>query len=64
MAKKNTPGGGNRAKQFFKNRYSGIQRKDTVNNQARVKDFILLRDEFILQAQKKIAQTLILHSKE
>ena len=41
-----------------------ISRKKTANNQTRVKDFILLKDEFLLQAQEEIVQTLILHSEE
>ena len=41
-----------------------IKRKKIVINQTRVKDFILLKDEFLLQAQDEIAQTLILHSEE
>ena len=41
-----------------------IKKKKSVKNQTRVKDFILLKDEFLLQAQDEIAQTLILHSEE
>ena len=41
-----------------------IKKKKIVNKHIRVKDFILLKDEFLIKAQDEIAQTLILHSEE
>ena len=39
-------------------------KKKSVKNHTIVNDFILLKDEFLLQAQDEIAQTLILHSEK